>query len=66
MMSPRYTIVLGASTPAAFDDLAKAMHYFYTKASELTEEFIEFYEDNRLLLSWIRGKGLTMKRKAFK
>jgi hypothetical protein len=57
----KYMIKVNTNRQIQYDDLVSAIHFFYRKTTELTEDFIEFYEDNKLLFTWVRGKGIIEK-----
>ena len=57
----KYTIVAGTNRSDAYNDLTQAISCFFQKSSEMTSETVEFYENNRLLLTWVRGKGIIQK-----
>jgi hypothetical protein len=56
-----YTIKANPNRQIHYDDLVQAISYFYRKTTDLSYEFIEFYEDNKLLFTWVRGKGIIEK-----
>lgn len=59
----KYKIVLHPGKQFVYDDLSKAVTCFYKRITELSNEFIDFYEDNRLLITWVRGKGIIEKKR---
>jgi hypothetical protein len=57
----QYSLVLDHSKVINFDELQKAVIFFYEKISDLLNNVIEFYDNNKKIITWVRGKGIISK-----
>jgi hypothetical protein len=62
-MLDSYSLVLDNNNVIEFDELQEAIIFFYKKISELLNNVIEFYDNNKKIFTWVRGKGITLNRK---
>jgi hypothetical protein len=57
----QYSLVLDNNKAINFAELQTAMIFFYERISELLNNVIEFYDNNKKILTWVKGKGFVSK-----
>jgi hypothetical protein len=54
----QYSLILDNNKVVNFDGLQEALIFFYGKVSELLNNVIEFFDNNKKILTWVKGKGI--------
>jgi hypothetical protein len=57
----QYSLILDNNKVVNFDELQEALIFFYGKVSELLNNVIEFFDNNKKILTWVIGKGIITK-----
>jgi hypothetical protein len=57
----QYSLVLDNNKVINFNELQEALIFFYGKVSDLLNNVIEFFDGNKKIITWVKGKGIITK-----
>jgi hypothetical protein len=57
----KYNLLFDNRNSIAFDEWHSAVVYLYNKITDHRNDIIEVYDNNKVVLIWVRGKGLMSK-----
>jgi hypothetical protein len=54
----QYSLVIDNNKVINFNELQEALIFFYGKVADLLNNVIEFFDGNKKILTWVKGKGI--------